>query len=330
MGGDLLGEPSLRVALVRLVDRLPATPPRPRGRGRPPLYPDRVVLKALVIMVIKCVPRVGPLLAVLAEPTPEMRRRRARLAEWGRFPARRPRERRLRALPATLPAQLGCLGRHLVVVLEPWAAASRVAAVDSTPLRARGGEWHRTHREAEVGPHSTIDSEAGWTTSGWPGRVSGWKRRLAVTVAAEGIPLAAELTPANVADTALAPALLPESPPELRFLLADVASADPALRAAGAGAGLTLVTPRRGPSPPAVGGVEVRRVFPQLRSHAIEHSNGQLSGIFDHGDRVPTRGLVATRRFVLGAVPVDQLVFLHRLARGAHRRVGLKACPRAA
>jgi hypothetical protein len=133
-----------------------------------------------------------------------------------------------------------------------------------------------------------------------------------------------------VADNALAPALLPELPPEDRFLLADVAYDDPALRAAGAAAGLTLVTPRRGPSPRTDAGVEVRRVFHRLRTQAIETWNGPFKAIFDGGDRVPIRGPVATRRFVLGAVLVYQLALLHRLALGADLRAGLKPCLRAA
>jgi len=74
----------------------------------------------------------------------------------------------------------------------------------------------------------------------------------------------------------------------------------------------------------------VRRVFHRLRSRAVENWNGQFKAIFECGDRVPTRGLVATRRFVLGAVLVYQLLLLHRLARGADLRVGLKPCLRAA
>jgi len=144
------------------------------------------------------------------------------------------------------------------------------------------------------------------------------------------IPLAAELTPANVADNVAAPALLPELPPALRFLLADVAYDDPALRAACARTGRTLVTPRRGPYPHADAGVEVRRVFHRLRSQAIENWNGQFKAIFECGDRVPTRGVVATRRYVLGAVLVYQLVLLHRRALGTDLRAGLKPCRRAA
>src|SRR6187402_3547363 len=83
MVADLVGEPSVLAALVRLVDRIPMPPPPPRARGRPPVYPDRLFLKALVIMVVKRLPRVGTLLAVLAEPTPEVRRLRVLLAEGG-------------------------------------------------------------------------------------------------------------------------------------------------------------------------------------------------------------------------------------------------------
>ena len=79
------------------------------------------------------------------------------------------------------------------------------------------------------GADTAIDTEAGWTKSGWHG-VYGWKLHLAVT-AAFWIPLAAELTPANVADNGLAPALLPELPPRCASV-ADVAYDDRALRAA--------------------------------------------------------------------------------------------------
>jgi hypothetical protein len=133
-----------------------------------------------------------------------------------------------------------------------------------------------------------------------------------------------------VADNVLAPALLPELPPELRSFLADVAYDDPALRTACAGAGLTLVTPRRGPYPHTDAGAEVRRVFHRLRSQAVETWNGQVKAIFECGDRVPTRGLVATRRYILGTVLVYQLALLHRLALGADLRAGLKPCLRAA
>jgi hypothetical protein len=322
----MVPEAPVLVALIVLIDRIPLPPPPvSRGRGRPRVYPDRLFLKALVVMIVKHLPTVHSLLAVLDEPTPEMQRLRARLTEDGRYPAQRTWQRRLRAIPASLPAQIGCLGRSLVVVLGPWRDSGRAAAIDSTVLRARGGVWHRKDREAGIVPHSSIDTEAHWTKSGWHGWVYGWKLHLVTTVAAVWIPLAATLTPANRADNEEAPELLRELPSELRFLLGDQHYHDPDLRGACAAAERELVTTRPGPYPHLDGGVEVRRLFHQLRSHAIENFNGQFKGIFDCLGQVPTRGLVATQRFALGAVFVYQLSLLYRFETGAELRVGLKA-----
>jgi hypothetical protein len=134
----MVPETSLLIVLVLLVDRIPL-PPRPKQRGRPPIYPDRLFLKALVIMIVRQLPRVHRLLAVLEEPRWEMQRLRTLLTEDGRYPTRRTFERRLKAIPDTLPAQIGCLGRSLVEVINPWAEGGRAAAIDSTVLRANGG-----------------------------------------------------------------------------------------------------------------------------------------------------------------------------------------------
>jgi hypothetical protein len=316
-------EGSVLVALVQLVEYLPVPAPPPR-RGRPPRYPDRLFLKALVIMIVRRLAQVHTLLAVLEEPTPEMRRLRALLTEGGRFPARRTWERRLRAVPDRLPAQIGCLGRSLVGALDPWGDCGRAVAIDSTVLAARGGVWHRKDRERGVVPHTSIDTEAAWTKSGWHGWVYGWKLHLVSTAAAVWIPLAADLTPANAADSAAAPALLDELPPEARFVLGDQHYAAPDVRRVCRGAARVLVTPRRGPYPHTDAGVEVRRVFHALRHHAIENLNEQFKAIFACHGQVPTRGLRATRRFALGAVFVYQLALLHRYQAGGALRQGLK------
>jgi Transposase DDE domain len=319
----MVPEPSPLVLLVALLDRVPS-PPAPARRGRPPVYPDRLFVKALVVMVLKQLPTVHALLAVLAEDTAEMRRLRALLTEGGRFPARRTWERRLAALPATLPGRIACLGRHLVALLEPWAACGRAAAIDSTPLRARGGVWHKKDREAGVVPHSSIDVEAHWTRSGWHGWVYGWKLHLVVTVAAVWIPLAVALTPANAADDVQALELLGDLPAEARFLLGDSHYHDPALGAAAAAGGRILLAPTGRGYPHHDPGVEVRRLLHRLRGATIEGFNGQFKAIFDVNGPVPTRGLLATSRFVLGAVLVYQLTLLHRFEAGRDLRAGLK------
>src|SRR5438552_5927546 len=211
---------SLLVTLVQLVDRVPMpTPPTKRGRGHPKVYPDRLFLKALVIMIVRHLHTVHELLCVLAQPTSEMTLLRQLLTEQECFPSRRTWERRLRTMPATLPAQIGCLGRHLVALVGPWATCGRAVAIDSTVLRACGGVWHQKDRAAGVVPHTSIDTQAHWTKSGWHGWVYGWKLHVVCTVGWVWLPLAADLTAAPEADNACAPALIRELPLELRFLL---------------------------------------------------------------------------------------------------------------
>jgi hypothetical protein len=321
----MVGQISLLVTLVRLVDRVPMPPPHTkRPPGRPSTYPDRLFLKALIIMIVRHLHTVHEFLSVVAQDTPEMHTLRTLLTIDGHYPTRRTWEPRLAKLPDTLPAQIGCLGRLLVALIQPFARSGRAAAIDSTVLRSRGGVWHKKDREAGVVPHSSIDIEAHWTKSGWHGWVYGWKLHLVTTVAAVWIPLAAELTPANVADNEQALTLLSELPAEVRYVLGDQHYNDPAIRVACAEADRVVVAPRRGRYPHTDAGVDVRWVFHELRSRAIENLNEQFKGIFDAHGPVPTKGLVNARRFALGAVFVYQLTLWYRHEHGLDLRVGLK------
>jgi len=279
-------------------------------------------------MIVHRLTSVHALLAVLDEP--EMEPVRLLLSEQGRFSTRRTWERRLAALSATLPAPMACLGHALVAELDPWANDGRAVASEGAVLRAKGGVWHKKDREAGVVPHTSIDTQAPWTTSGWHGGVYGWKLYLVTTVAAVWIPLAADLTPAHVADNLHAPFLVTTLPPDAPVVLGDQHYNDPTLGDLCTATNRVLVTTKRGAYPHTDDGVEVRRVFHQLRSPSIESFNAPLKGIFDCRGHVPTKGLVATRRFARGAVMVYQLALLHQFQTGASLRVGLKSLLKAA
>ena len=321
----------LLVILVKLVNRIPMPPPpSKRKRGHPIVYPDRLFLQALVIMIVRHLHKVHELLITLDEPTLEMQTLRALLTEHGRYPSRRTWERRLKTIPETLPAQIGCLGRHLVTLIQPWQKSGRAGAIDSTVLRANGGVWHKKDREQNVVPHTSIDTEAAWTKSGWHGWVYGWKLHLVSAVATVWIPLAALLTPANAADNEVAPALIQELPAEVRFLLGDRHYNAPNVRTAWENDERILVTSQYGGYPHAGDGVEVRRVFHKLRSRTIENFNEHFKGIFDGHGQVPTKGLLNTKRFALGAVFVYQLALLYRFENQLPLCNGLKAFLKAA
>jgi hypothetical protein len=274
------------------------------------------------------------LLTVLQQDTPEMAALRPLLTQDGRFPTRRIWERRLAALPDQLPAQIRCLGCHLVALIQPWASSGRAVAAESTVLRAKGGVWHKKHCEAGEVPHTSIDTEAHWTKSGWHGWGYGWKLHLLTVVAGVWIPLAAEFTPANTDDGIAMAKLLywhrSELPAAIRYVLGDQHYNMPLLRVVCRLQGWWLVATHPGKRPKVDPGKEVRRIFHKLRSLAIENFNEHFKGIFGGHAQVPTRGLVATRRWALGAVFVYQLALLYRHEQGLDLNAGLKAFLKAA
>lgn len=68
----MITQDTVLVQLIRLVECIPSPPLSPRRRGRPIFYSEKLFLKALVIMIVRRLHKVGELLAVLDEPTPEM------------------------------------------------------------------------------------------------------------------------------------------------------------------------------------------------------------------------------------------------------------------
>lgn len=316
----LLREPLL-VTFVKLVDRIPTDEgEKARRRGRPKVYEDRLMVKALVIMIIRHLYSAYSLLAFLEQDTELTQQLRALLTTSdGCFATRRTWERRLAALPTSLPGLIGSLGRYLVACLQPWREHGRAVAADSTPLHAKGGVWHKRDREARRMPHSSIDTEADWSKSGYHGWWYGWKLHLAAAVYSVWIPLAAELTCANTYDGDIAP-----------LLLGDSHYRDATLQAACETRDCILVTPHSGRYPHADPGVEVRRIFHKLRSKTIEPFNSLFKRVFEWGGQVPVKGLGRTQLVVLGAVFLYQLVLLYQFDHGLPRGKCIKPLPRAA
>ena len=322
---------SLLVSLVLLIEHLPWPPaPKKRTRGHPKEYSDRLIVKALVIMIIRRLYTAYALLAFLEQDDVVAKQLKPLLSENGRFPTRRTWERRLAALPQSLPGLIGHFGRFLVSLLNPFARHGRAAAVDRTALKTSGGVWHKKDKENGEIPHTSIDTEAGWSKSGWHGWWYGWKLHLAVAVGWVWIPLAAELTPANTADNEVAPQLLEQLPAEVRYVLGDTHYNDPHLRDCCHEHGRELVATRRGAYPHTDGGVAVRRIFHKLRSQAIEPFNGLFKNVFEWRTQMPVKGLRRTQLLVLGAIFIYQLVLLYQHEQQLPVGKGIKALLRAA
>jgi hypothetical protein len=258
----MIAKAPLLVMFVQLIDRIPLPEETSkRKRGRPQTYSDRLLLKALVIMIIRRLYTAYSLLAFLEQETALTLALRPLLREQGRFPNRRTWERRLAKLPDSLPGLIGCFGRYLVMHLQPWGQEGQAAAIDSTPLRAKGGVWHKKDREAGVVPHSTIDTQAHWSKSGYHGWWYGWKLHLVSSAATLWMPLAAQLTPANVADQEEAPALVRQLSPTIRYILGDPHHNDPTLRLHCEQAGRFLIATQKGTYPHQDPGAKVRQLY---------------------------------------------------------------------
>ncbi len=108
--------------------------------------------------------------------------------------------------------------------------------------------------------------------------------------------LAARLTAANEADSPWPRNILEELlPGKARFVLGDTHYDAPEVRKLCESQGRILVASRHGPYPHTDAGVQVRRIFHELRSGAIENSNGQFKSIFDgQGQVCPPRGWPTT------------------------------------
>ena len=282
---------SILVSLLWLVEQIPTpSPPAKRQRGRQALYADQRFVKALIGMILRRLYTAYALLHFLAQNDPVAQQLRPLLTEHGRFPPRRTWERRFERLPARLPALIGCLGRPLVQLLQPWATQGHAAAVDSTPLRANGGVWHKKDRLAGPVPHASLDTEATWSKAGYHGWWYGWKLHWAGAGGSVWLPWAAEFPIASAADTVIAPQRREQWPLEVRYVLGDTHSHTPELRDDCGLPHRELVVTRRGPYPHRDGGVEVRRLCHKLRSRALEPVNGVFKNIFAWRGQMPVKG----------------------------------------
>jgi hypothetical protein len=91
----MLAKEPLLVIFLKLIDRIPLPEGTgKRQRGRPYEYSERLIVKALIVMVIRRLYRAYSLLAFLEQETELTVALRPLLSEGGRFPARRTWERR--------------------------------------------------------------------------------------------------------------------------------------------------------------------------------------------------------------------------------------------
>ena len=95
----MIAKEPLLVIFVKMIDRIPyPASETKRKRGRQETYTERLILKALVIMIIRRLYSAYSLLAFLEQETEVTKQLREQLTENGRFPSRRTLKIRFAAL----------------------------------------------------------------------------------------------------------------------------------------------------------------------------------------------------------------------------------------
>ena len=84
----MLTTKSLLVSLVKMVDKIPMPETGSKGRrGRPEVYSERLMVKALVIMMVRRLYSASALLAYLEQEDTVSQQLRSLLEEQGKFPS---------------------------------------------------------------------------------------------------------------------------------------------------------------------------------------------------------------------------------------------------
>ena len=116
----------------------------------------------------------------------------------------------------------------------------------------------------------------------------------------------------------------------MRYILGDTAYNAPEVRNRCEPANRVLVATRRGAYPHHDDGVEVRRIFHQRRSQAIEPFNGLFKNVFEWRTQMPVKGLRRSQLLALGAIVIYQLVLLYQHEHHLPLGKGIKPLLRAA
>ena len=166
------------------------------------------------------------------------------------LPSRRTFDRRLKTVSKDIKERIATMGNLFVLedFVKPY-----ILAVDSTLLKAyKGHVWHASSMKEGVVPRSGIDTDARWGFSHAKRWIFGYKLHIVSSTGSPVIvPLAADVTTANIPDNQVYPELTsstglsPEIIKKVHFMVADPGYDDQSLYDSSLKMGFQLVCPVR-------------------------------------------------------------------------------------
>ena len=234
------------------------------------------------------------------------------------LPSRRTFDRRLKTSSKDIKERIAAVGNLFVVegLVKP-----HIVTIDSALLKSKGHVWHVSSMKEGIVPYSGIDTDARWGYSHTKGWIFGYKLHLVSSTDSSSVivPLAADVTTANVSDKPVYPDLISclssETLKKIYFVVADPGYDDQDLYGFSLKKGFQLVCPvrryRKTPEERLNLVDFYRSALGQLiyskRSMSIEPLIEHIKSVF-RIDPVPVRGYDKIRGIVLLAVLLYQIL----------------------
>ncbi len=161
------------------------------------------------------------------------------------LPDRRTFDRRLKTISTDIKERISVIGYLFVSenIVKPY-----ILATDSTLIKAHGKIWHRSSMKKGIVPCSGIDTDARWgfsrTKKGW---IFGYKLHMISSTDSNVVPLAADVTTANIPDNQVYQGLTSYLPlatiKKIHYMVADPGYDDHLLYELSMNLGIQLVCP---------------------------------------------------------------------------------------
>lgn len=289
-------------------------------RGRPYLYPSLVILRCYVVRIWLRIPSNNCLHQYFSI---DARYNKKIMMACGlhTLPDRRTFDRRFKVLP--LGSIISIMGRRFA---SEGLADQTIASVDSTLVTAKGPMWHWNHIKKGIITRSGIDTDARWGFARTKGWIFGYKMHMISSTGKLVVPLAADITPANIHDHMRYCQLVEYLPDSVRYMAGDLGYRDYKLQDYSRQRGITLVCPIRRFRHTKKKRLEMIRFYKSAKGQRIYRTRRvSIEPFFDCIKETFGISIVPVRRFenvspyLLSCIFVYQMAVYYNCVRGSDR-----------